>query len=141
MIVIVTVEHHIQVNGLYSYSISVIFNTKLDVTKYISVQRDSNGKIVGASAMQMTWIGKVDLDSAQGSNSNAGTGLPVDEDSLEFEELIYNVFDEIRIDLEKRDVATIYINVARGIKGFADVALPTIDDSFQDTTTLPPNQS
>ena len=52
-----------------------VYNTPIDITQYMSVVReDGSDKIIGATAIQMTWIGKVNLSD---SDASAASGLPV----------------------------------------------------------------
>ena len=56
-----------------------MFKRPLDIKSLLSAIYDDDGKIVGARATTMTWIGKMNSSAIEdgGGVINSGTGLPV----------------------------------------------------------------
>eukprot|EP00095_Tigriopus_kingsejongensis_P000433 maker-scaffold171_size289870-snap-gene-1.39 protein:Tk00433 transcript:maker-scaffold171_size289870-snap-gene-1.39-mRNA-1 annotation:"hypothetical protein DAPPUDRAFT_306990" len=107
---------------------SVVFKRPIDIGQLLSLTRDADGKIIGARAASLSWLGQVDLEHiSDGSSSNAGTGVPVDALTLEFEDKVFDIFQSFRPALMENG-ADILINIA---KGYDDIAAETIiGDAF-----------
>ncbi|TRY73596.1 hypothetical protein TCAL_03344, partial [Tigriopus californicus] len=107
--------------------ISTTLNRPLDLTELLSLVRDEQGQVIGAKAATMTWLGQVDIDNLDGSTSDTGTGLPVDQLSLDFENAVFDIFEDARANLTELG-GDLFINIA---KGYDDIAADTIvGDAF-----------
>lgn len=99
---------------------SGVFLVEKNFTQFLSnVKRDENGRIIGAEATIIRWLGKMNTTSAK-LNPVKGRGEPIDADTLEFEGMMIEAM------LNTSDYPEGLVSYPNVKRSFGDIAGSTI---------------